>query len=137
MERKRLVPKWVRVVVGLLAAANVLFGISNYVRFDVLFQNSREGIDLAASGARFASYEFGARNLAIGLALLIVALVGVPEAIAIVTIIRALIELQAVVIALIAGTVGIGTLVAVIMLVVELWVVKTMVAAVARGERLG
>ena len=75
MNSKNLVPQWVRIVIGLLALANIAFGLSNYFKFDTLFQNTQAGIDLSNAGAKFASYEFGARNLAIGLALLIVALV--------------------------------------------------------------
>ncbi len=134
MDSKALVPKWTRIVVGLLAVANVAFGASNYFKSDSLFQNSTIGIDLASTAAKFSSYEFGARNLAIGIALLIVATVGVPETIAIVTIIRALIELQSIIIALLAGTFGVGTIVAIVMLGVELFVVKTMFGIVAKRD---
>ena len=134
MNSKALVPKWTRIVVGLLAVANVAFGVSNYFKYDLLFQNSTNGIDLASTAAKFSSYEYGARNLAIGLALLIVATVGVPETIAIVTIIRALIELQSVIIALLAGTFGAGTIVAIVMAGVEILVIKTMVGIVAKRD---
>lgn len=135
MNSKNLVPRWTRMVVGLLALANLAFGISNYFKFDSLFQNSKEGVDLSSLGAKFASYEFGARNLAIGLALLIVALVGVPETIAIMTIVRALIELQTVLVALVAGTFGMGTIVAIGMLGVEIFVIKTMFGIVAKRDK--
>lgn len=135
MNSKNLVPKWTRIVVGLLAVANFIFGISNYLKFDMLFQNSKVGIDLTNTGAKFASYEFGARNLAIGLALLIVALVGIPETIAIMTIVRALIELQTIVIALLAGTFGTGTIVAIVMVGVEIFVIKTMFGIVAERDK--
>ena len=62
---------------------------------------------------------------------MIVALRGIPETIAIMTIVRALIELQGVVIALIAGTFGTGTIVAIVMLGVEIFVIKTMFGIVA------
>ncbi len=135
MNPKNLVPKWTRILVGLLASANLAFGISNYFKFDALFQNSKEGIDLSGIAAKFASYEFGARNLAIGFALLIVALVGIPETIAIMTIVRALIELQSVIIALMAGTFGTGTIVAIVMLGVEIFVIKTMFGIVAKRDK--
>lgn len=134
MNAKKLVPSWTRIVVGILAVANIIFGLSNYISFDMLFQNSAAGIDLTGMGAEFASFEFGARNLAIGLALLIVALVGVPETIAIMTIVRALVELQSIIIALIAGTFGIGTIVAIVVLGVEIFIIKTMFGIVARGD---
>ncbi len=126
MSKQNLVPSWVRIVIGLLALANIAFGISGYFKFDSLFQNSIAGIDLTSFGAKFASYEFAARNLAIGLALMIVSLRGIPETIAIMTIVRALIELQGVIIALMAGTFGAGAIVAIVMLGVEIFVIKTM-----------
>jgi hypothetical protein len=131
---KNVVPKWTRIVVGLLAFANIAFGVSNYFKFDSLFQNGINGIDLTGTGAKFASYEFGARNLGIGLALLIVAIVGIPETIAIMTIVRALIELQGVVIALVAGTFGSGAIVAIVMLCVEIFIIKTMFGIVAKRD---
>lgn len=134
MKSNHVVPKWVRVVVGLLAIANIAFGISNYFKFDSLFQNSVAGIDLTSIAAKLASYEFGARNLAIGLALLIVATVGIPETIAIMTMVRALIELQSIIIALTAGTFGTGTIVAIVMFGVEIFVVKTMFGIVAKQK---
>ncbi|MDD2798486.1 MAG: hypothetical protein PHV20_07840 [Bacteroidales bacterium] len=134
MDSKKLVPKWTRIVVGALAIANFVFGISNYFKYDALFQNSQIGVDLGGLGAKFASFEFGARNFAIGFALLIVALVGVPETIAIVTIIRALIELQSVIIALLAGTFGVGAVVAIVMFAVEIFIIKTMFGIVAKRD---
>ncbi len=133
MNSKNLVPKWVRIVVGLLALANIAFGISNYFGASALFQNSSAGIDLAGEAARYASYQFAARNLAIGLALLIVANVGVPETIAIMTIVRALVELQDAIISTVSGNFGIGVVVAMVMFVVEVFVVVTMFKIV--GER--
>lgn len=134
MKPSSIVPRWTRVVVGLLALANVGFGISNYLSQSALFQNSTAGVDLASTAAKYASFEFGARNLAIGIALLIVAAVGVPETIAITVIIRALIELQSVVIALIAGTFGAGSVLALVMLAVEVFVIRTMFALVAQRD---
>ncbi len=136
MNSKNLVPKWTRIIVGLLALANIAFGVSNYFKFDSLFQNSIAGIDLKSVATKYASYEFGARNLAIGLALLIVATVGIPETIAIMTIVRALIELQSIIIALIAGNFGTGTIVAMVMLGVEIFVIKTMFGIVAKRDNL-
>ena len=134
MKPSSIVPRWTRVVVGLLALANVGFGISNYLSQSALFQNSTAGVDLASTAAKYASFEFGARNLAIGIALLIVAAVGVPETIAITVIIRALIELQSVVIALMAGTFGAGSVLALVMLAVEVFVIRTMFALVAQRD---
>jgi hypothetical protein len=134
MNSKNLVPQWVRIVVGLLAVANFLFGVSGYFSPDALFQNSTAGIDLAATGAHYASYEFAARNLAIGVALLIVAAVGVPETIAIMTIVRALIELQTIIIGVVTGNVTVGVGVAVVVFCVEAFVIKTMFGIVAKRD---
>lgn len=129
----KLVPTWVRIFVGLLALANIAFGISNYFGASALFQNNTAGIDLMSDAAKFASYEFGARNLAIGLALLIVSIVGVPETIAIMTIVRALVELQSVIIGIISGNFGIGTVVSIVVFAIEAFVIVTMFRIV--GER--
>ncbi|MEZ5094847.1 MAG: hypothetical protein R2731_01100 [Nocardioides sp.] len=133
-DSKTLVPTWARVIVGGLALANVAFGVSNYVSSRSLFQNSTSGVDLVGEGARFAGYEFGARNLAIGIALLIVALVGVPETIAIVTIIRALVEIQSVVIAVVSGNFGAGAVLPLVVFGVEVFIIKTMFGIVARRD---
>jgi hypothetical protein len=133
MNSKNLVPKWVRIFVGLLALANIAFGISNYFGASALFQNSSTGIDLVGAAARYAGYEFGARNLAIGLALMIVANVGVPETIAIMTIVRALVELQDIIISIISGNFGVGTIVSLVIFATEVFVIVTMFKIV--GER--
>ena len=122
----KLVPTWVRIFVGLLALANIAFGILNYFGASALFQNNTAGIDLMSNAAKFASYEFGARNLAIGLALLIVSIVGVPETIAIMTIVRALVELQSVVIGIISGNFGIGMVVSIIIFAIETFIIANM-----------
>jgi len=134
MHKKNLVPRWVRIVIGLLAIANLIFGISGYFNAQPLFQNSLAGVDLAGLGAKYAGFEFAARNLAIGLALLIVATVGVPETIAIMTIVRALIELQSIVIAFATGNFTTGVVVAIVVFCVEAFVIKTMFGIVARRD---
>lgn len=134
MNSKNLVPKWVRIFVGLLALLNIGYGISNYLGASALFQNSSAGIDLMSNAARFAGYEFGARNLAIGLALLIVATFGVPETIAIMTIVRALIELQDGIISIVSGNIGISTVVAFVVFAIEAFIVVTMFKIAAERD---
>lgn len=129
-----IVPIWVRIVVGLLALANIAFGVSGYFDNSVLFQNSQVGIDLAGLGAKYASYEFAARNLAIGLALLIVAGKGLPESMAIMTITRALIEIQTIVIALVTNSFASGTMVAVVLLSIEVLVIVTLFKVIAKRD---
>jgi len=135
MNSKNLVPKWVRIFVGLLAIANIAFGVSNYFGASALFQNSSVGIDLAGAAARYAGYEFGARNLAIGLALLIVASVGVPETVAIMTIVRALVELQSIIIGIVTGNFGTGVIVSIVIFAIEATVIVTMFKIVGEQDK--
>ncbi len=129
-----IVPFWVRIVVGLLALANIAFGVSGYFDNSVLFQNSQAGVDLAGLGAQYASYEFAARNLAIGLALLVVAGKGVPESMAIMTITRALVEIQTIAIALLTTGFATGTVVAAVLLGIEILVVVALFKAIAKRD---
>jgi hypothetical protein len=126
------VPKWVRIVIGLLALANIAFGVSGYFSPSALFQNNAAGIDLTGLAAKYAGYEFAARNLAIGLALMIVALRGVPESLAIVTIIRALIELQTIIIAIATSNLNGGIAVAVVMFALEAFIINTIIGVIAK-----
>jgi hypothetical protein len=129
-----LVPKCVRIVIVLLALANIAFGVSEYFSPSALFQNNATGIDLAGLAAKYAGYEFAAHNLAIGLALMIVALRGVPESLAIVTIIRALIEFQTIIIAIATGNLNGGIAVAVVIFALEAFVIVTMFGVTAKRD---
>jgi hypothetical protein len=129
-----IVPKWVRIAIGLLALANIAFGISGYFDASPLFQNNAVDIDFASLAIKYAGYEYAARNLAIGLALMIVALKGVPESLTIVTIIRALIELQTVIIALVTGGFKGTTIVAVMVFAFEIFVIVTLVKVIAKRD---
>lgn len=133
----RLVPGWVRVVTLFLALANVAFGVVGYLRVDALFPDLSGVPGLAADAPLLvhASREFAARNLAIGLALLIVSRVGVPESLAIVTIIRALVELQTIALTVVEGRLGAGTAVAAAFLAVEVLVIRRMFGLVAGRDR--
>ena len=77
------VPKWLRILVGALAALNILFGVMGYFDMSLFFKYG-SGLDLTNAILKNASYAFAARNLAIGLGLAIVAAKGVPESITIV-----------------------------------------------------
>jgi hypothetical protein len=140
--RSDAVPRWVRIVMFLLAVLNLAFAAMGYFSTSVLFP------DLAGTGLSpdsplliHASREFSARNLAMGLAVLIVSRVGVPEAIAIVTIIRALTELQTILIALMTGvsaaTAVPSLVLPVVLLVVEVIIIRSMFGLVARLEAAG
>jgi len=130
----RLVPTWIRVVALLLALANVLFGVAGYLSTSVLFPDlAGTGLTAASPVLVHACREFSARNLAIGLALLIVSRVGVPESIAIVTIIRALIEAQTLALAIAAGP-GPALLVPLAFLALEVLIVRTLFTVIGRRD---
>ncbi len=76
-----LVPKRFRVVIGFLALLNIFFGVMGFFDMAVLFEDGA-GLDLTNAILKNASYDFAARNLAIGLGLAIVSFKGVPEIIA-------------------------------------------------------
>ena len=126
------VPRWVRLALGAVALMNVAFGIAGYLDGGLLFHGA--AVTAAPEVLRHASWDYSARNLAIGVALAVVAARGVPESVAIVTIIRALIELQTIGIAVATGTLGGGTAMAVAFLVLELVVIKTVIGVIAKRD---
>lgn len=130
-----LVPKWLRIVVGVLALLNILFGVMGYFDMSVLFKDG-SGLDLTNAILKNASYEFAARNLAIGLGLAIVAAKGVPESITIVTIIRALIEIQTIITMIATGNISAMILMPLIFLIVEIFIIKTLVGVIQKRDAL-
>jgi hypothetical protein len=95
----RLVPTWVRIVSGVVALLNLAFGLSGYFNPTGIFS----GLTTRTPEILNAAYNFSARNTAIAIALIIVSLVGVPESIAIVMIIRFLVEGQDLAISIFTG----------------------------------
>ncbi len=129
-DSKSLVPKWVRGVTGLLAIANIGYGLLGYFQPATMFAK----LDITAPGALDVVHQFDARNIAIGLALMIVALVGVPEAIAILMIVRFLIEGQDLVLCLTTGSALATLAITVAFLVVEAVVVVLMFGIVQKRD---
>jgi hypothetical protein len=128
------VPRWVRIAVGVLAIFNVAFGVMTYVNIGVLFPHAA-GIDLTNPFIRHANYEFASRNLAIGLALAFVTIIrGAPEALVILTIVRALIEIQALIIAFVEGNINAFLLIPVLFLVLEIFIIKTLIGVIKKEE---
>jgi hypothetical protein len=128
------VPKWVRVAVGVLAVVNLAFGVMSYVSMSVLFKDGA-GLDLSNTILKNASYEFAARNLAIGLALIFVTIIkGAPEALVILTIVRALIEFQTIIIAVVQGEITAILLMPLAFLVLEVFIVKTLIGVIKKEE---
>ena len=127
------VPKWLRIVVGVLAILNILFGVMGYLDMSLLFKDG-SGLDLTNAILKNASYEFAARNLAIGLGLAIVAAKGVPESITIVTIIRALIEIQTIITMVTTGNISVMILMPIVFLLVELFIIKSLVGVIQNRD---
>jgi hypothetical protein len=128
------VPRWVRIAVGILALVNIAFGVVTYLNIGVLFPHPA-GIDLANPFIRHANYEFASRNLAIGLALGFVTIIrGAPEALVILTIVRALIEIQALIIAFVEGNINAFLLIPVLFLVLEIFIIKTLIGVIKKEE---
>lgn len=127
------VPKWLRILVGVLALMNIAFGIMGYFDMSVLFPNGNS-IDLTSVIIKNASFEFAARNLAIGLALMIVALKGIPESITIVIIIRALIEIQTIIIAIVHGNITTMLVLPAVLLIVEIFLIIQLIKVIAKRD---
>ncbi len=125
----KLVPTWVRIIAGLVALLNLAYGLSGYFApADIL-----PGLSADTAASLNAAYIFSARNVAIGIALGIVSLRGVPESIAIVMIIRFLVEAQDLVLSIIAGNPLTALLMPIVFIAVELTIIVTMFKIV--GER--
>jgi len=129
------VPGWVRVVVGILAVVNIGFGVVGYFYTGLHFQGGA-GIDLTNAIIKNAGYEFASRNLAIGLALGFVTIIkGAPEALVILTIVRALIEIQTIIISIAQGHIDAILAVPAVFLVVEIFLIKTLVGVIKLEEK--
>jgi len=128
-----IVPKWLRIVVGVLALLNILFGVMGYIDMSLLFKDG-SGIDLTNAILKNASYEFAARNLAIGLGLAIVAAKGVPESMTIVLIIRALIEIQTILITFVSSKVDAMIAMPLVFLIAEVFLIKTLVGVIQKRD---
>jgi hypothetical protein len=125
----KLVPTWVRIVAGLVALLNLAYGLSGYFAPAGILP----GLSADTAASLNAAYIFSARNVAIGIALGIVSLRGVPESIAIVMIIRFLVEAQDLILSIIAGNPLTALLMPIVFIAVELTIIVTMFKIV--GER--
>jgi len=121
-----MVPMYVRIVTGIFALVNVGYGIVGYFKPSQIFENSEEGVDVKGNGARYAGYEYASRNLSIGIGLLIVAVIGSPQSIIIVTTVRALVEIQSMLINISLKKINEGFLTATVFLIIELFIIAKM-----------
>jgi hypothetical protein len=126
MIETNMIPMYVRIVTGVFALANVGYGIVGYFKPSQIFENSAEGVDVKGKGARYAGYEYASRNLAIGIGLLIVAAIGSPLAIVMVTIVRALVEIQSIFINLSLKKINEGFITAAVFLAIEGFIIVKM-----------
>lgn len=125
------VPRWVRIVAGLVALLNLAYGPAGYFAPASVLP----GLGADTSAALNAIHMFSARNTAIGIALAIVSLVGVPESIAIVMIIRFLVEAQDLALSIIGGKGFVELLTLVAFIIVELTVIVTMFRIVGQRDK--
>ena len=126
------VPKWVRIAVGILALINIAYGIMSYLDVNLLFHYAK-GIDPSLPVIINASHEFAARNLAIGLALGFVTVIkGAPEALTILTIVRALIEIQTIILSIVHGSIDAMLVIPIAFLIAEIFIVKALIGVIKK-----
>ena len=121
-----MIPMYVRIVAGVFALANIGYGVVGYFKPAQIFENSTEGVDVKGAGARYAGYEYASRNLSIGIVLLIVAALGSPQSIVMVTAIRALIEIQSMLINISLKKINEGFYTALAFLAIEVFIMAKM-----------
>ena len=122
-----LIPTYIRIITAVFAFANVGYGVVGYFKTSQIFENSAEGIDLKGKGARYAGYEYASRNLAIGLGLLVVAAIGSADSIIMVTVVRALVEIQSIFINLSLKKINEGFITAAVFLAIEAFIIMKLV----------
>jgi hypothetical protein len=126
MIETNMIPMYVRIIAGVFALVNVVYGIVGYFQPSHTFENSTEGVDIKGKGARYAAYEYSSRNVAMGIGLLIVAAIGSPQSIVMVTTVRALVEVQSMLINIAIKKINEGFITAAIFLVIELFIIVKM-----------
>ena len=120
------IPLYVRIIAGVFALVNVAYGIVGFFQPSHTFENSTEGVDLKGKGARYASYEYSSRNVAMGVGLLIAAVIGGAQAIVLVTAVRALVEIQSMGINIALKKINEGFYTAAVFLAIEIFIIVKM-----------
>jgi len=126
MIESNMIPTYVRIIAGLFALANIGYGIMGYFKPSQAFENSTEGIDLKGKGARYAAYEYSSRNLAIGIGILITAIIGSPQAILMVMLVRTLVEIQSMLINISLKKINEGFFTAAVFWAIEVFIIVKM-----------
>ena len=121
-----MIPLYVRIIAGIFALVNTVYGIVGYFQPSHTFENSTEGIDLKGKGARYAAYEYSSRNVAMGIGMLIAAAIGSPLAIILVMTVRTLVEIQSIFINISLRKFNEGFITALVFLVIEMFIIIKM-----------
>lgn len=121
-----MIPLYIKILTGVFALANIGYGLVGYFKPAQIFENSTDGIDIKGKGARYAGYEYASRNLSIGIGILIVALMGSPQSIVMVMIIRGLVEIQSMFINLSLKKINEGFITAAVFLAIEVFIIVKM-----------
>jgi hypothetical protein len=126
MIETNIIPLYIKIITGVFALANIGYGVVGYFKPAQIFENSTEGVDVRGKGARYAGYEYASRNLSIGIGLLVVAIIGSPLSIVMVMGVRALVEIQSMLINLSLKKINEGFITAAAFFAIELFVIVKM-----------
>ena len=126
MIEANMIPMYVRIIAGVFGLVNTVYGIVGYFQSSHTFENSTEGVDMKGKGARYAAYEYSSRNVAMGIGLMIAAAIGNPQAIALVTSVRALVEIQSMAINVALKKINEGFITAAVFLAIEAVIIVKM-----------
>ena len=121
-----MIPLYVRIIAGIFALVNTVYGIVGYFQPSHTFENSTEGIDLKGKGARYAAYVYSSRNVAMGIGMLIAAAIGSPLAIILVMTVRTLVEIQSIFINISLRKFNESFITALVFLVIEMFIIIKM-----------
>jgi hypothetical protein len=121
-----MIPMYVRIIAGVFGIVNTVYGIVGYFQPSHTFENSTEGVDLKGKGAKFAAYEYSSRNVAMGIGMLIAAVLGSAPFIIMATAVRALVEIQSIFINIALRKFNEGFITALVFLVIELFIIGKM-----------
>jgi len=126
MVATEMIPLYVRIMAGVFATVNTVYGIVGYFQPSHTFENSTEGVDLKGKGARYAAYEYSSRNVAMGVGMLIAAAIGSPLSIVLVMTVRTLVEIQSIFINIALKKFNEGFITALVFLAIELFIIAKM-----------
>ena len=126
MIETNMIPVYVRIILGVFAIVNIVYGIVGYFQPSHTFENSDEGVDMKGKGAKYAAYEYSSRNVAMGIGMLIAAALGNPQSIVFVTTVRTLVEIQSMAINVALKKINEGFITAAVFLAIELFIIVKM-----------